>query len=144
MLCWRHKGKILPFDWQMDLGLIENTKNIWHKYFLRVLGYVLYFGFLYVVLCLITHRSDLINTNTLYAKSQTFVVRPVVYVNVAYAWCTPQVHSPFSCVIAVIVNCTLTTPSSTIIIQTIYGILAAKISPWIRPGMFLPRRFFQC
>lgn len=66
----------------------KENYNIWHKQILRILEYVYYFGI--SVCCIMSYHTPLwFNLKTtLNARPQTFVVRPVVYVDVPYAWCT--------------------------------------------------------
>lgn len=76
-------------------------------------------------------------------EQYTLIKRPVENIDVTDFKHIPQVNSPFSCVVSVSVECTLTSYKASISVQTIYGILTPIVITLIRPGMFLPRRFIQ-
>lgn len=59
---------------------------------------------------------------------RTSIIRSVVYVDVTNAEHIPKVHSPFSCVLSVIVDRTLTAWWFTVSAHTIYRVLTTKIS----------------
>lgn len=81
---------------------------------------------------------------SVYELQHTLVFSPVEDIDVTDSDHTSQVHSPFSCVIAISVDRTLTS-SSTVSVHTIYCILTAKVyTIRLRPGVFLPRRFIKC
>lgn len=54
------------------------------------------------------HLSDSGDLKTLHAKQHTLVVRPVVDGDVTYSICTPQVYSPFCCIITLSIDRALT------------------------------------
>lgn len=54
------------------------------------------------------HLSDSSELKTLHVKPHTLVVRPVVDADVTYPICTPQVYSPFCCIITLSIDRALT------------------------------------